>query len=341
MKNTMKPLATAFLFIVFININTFAQDFTQVDFAPKEYSRQQMRIIIDNDFGGDPDGMFQLVHHLLSPSVDIRGIIGSHLKSGDFFDSSDQTATNAKKNIESILEMMNMTGKYPVLEGSNMGLNDINIPQDSEGARFIVKEAMRDDTKVPLFVVCGGGLTEIASAYLIEPRIAERLTLVWIGGMEYADVILPPPGYSRTEYNTAIDIKAAQVIFNHSNIRIWQIPRNAYRQTLISLHELKQKVEPYSKVGAKLTKMIEGILKMIGSETYILGDNPLVLVTALQSVFESDASSSAYELRQAPLINDVGLYEINRDGRIIKVFNNLDTRLMFEDMFAKMQLVGQ
>ena len=37
------------------------------------------RIIIDNDFAGDPDGLFQLAHYLLCPSVKIPLIIGSHL----------------------------------------------------------------------------------------------------------------------------------------------------------------------------------------------------------------------------------------------------------------------
>jgi hypothetical protein len=42
-----------------------------------------MRVIVDNDFSGDPDGLFQMAHLLLSPSVDIRGIIGSHLSVKD------------------------------------------------------------------------------------------------------------------------------------------------------------------------------------------------------------------------------------------------------------------
>lgn len=234
-----------------------------------------------------------------------------------------------------------MKGEYPSYEGSNIGLNDINTPHHSEGAKAIIKEAMREDTNVPLYVVCGGGLTEIASAYLIEPRIADRLTLVWIGGMEYTDVILPPPGYSRAEYNTDIDIIAAQVIFNKSNINLWQIPRNAYRQTLVTLPELQTKVKPFSKVGAQLTDMIAKILKERGAESYILGDNPLVLVTALQSIYEPDVTSSSYQIRQAPFFNNDGMYEINRDGRLIRVFNQLDTRLMFEDLFAKMQMIKE
>jgi hypothetical protein len=41
---------------------------------------QRFRIITDNDYAGDPDGLMQLAHHLLSPSVEIRGIISSHLR---------------------------------------------------------------------------------------------------------------------------------------------------------------------------------------------------------------------------------------------------------------------
>lgn len=52
----------------------------------------RMRVIIDNDFSGDPDGLFQLVHHILSPSIEVRGIIGSHLDEKSGFDDSDDTA---------------------------------------------------------------------------------------------------------------------------------------------------------------------------------------------------------------------------------------------------------
>lgn len=304
---------------------------------PPQEMKPRMRVIIDNDFGGDPDGLFQLIHHLLSPSVDIRAIIGSHLRAGDGFDTSPHTATHAKQHIEELMEMIGMKGKYPVYAGSNAGLENLVTPQPSDAVQAIIREAMREDTDLPLYVVCGGGLTEIASAYLTEPRIAEKLILVWIGGMEYPDIILPPPGYARTEYNTAIDIKAAQVIFNASTIPVWQVPRNAYRQTLVTLAELKQKVAPYGQAGKFLVDKIEFLLNMMGAETYILGDSPLVLLTALQSIFEADTSSSEYELRQSPRINDEGMYEINREGRLIRVYHKLDTRLMFEDLFAKMQ----
>jgi hypothetical protein len=57
----------------------------------------RMRVIVDNDFSGDPDGLFQLAHLVLSPSVDIRAIIGSHLKVGDGFDNSTTQPTTPLK----------------------------------------------------------------------------------------------------------------------------------------------------------------------------------------------------------------------------------------------------
>ncbi|UII27494.1 nucleoside hydrolase [Fulvivirga maritima] len=309
-----------------------------------EHVSARARVILDNDYAGDPDGLFQLVHHLLSPSVEIRGIIGSHLRSGDGFDSSDETATHAVSNIKEVLQLMGMKDKYAVYQGSNVALTSAKKPIESVAAKAIVKEAMRSDVETPLYVVCGGGLTEIASAYLMEPRISERLTLIWIGGSEYADLATSPPGYTTLEYNTGIDLKAVQVIFNQSDIPLWQVPRNAYRQTLMSYSELKLRVETQGPIGKYLADKIYALMDKVEryniriGETYIMGDNPLVLLTALQSSFEADPSSSFFVMKQAPNVNDEGLYEVNHKGRFIRVYNQLDNRLMFSDFYSKLQL---
>lgn len=309
--------------------------------------KPRMRIIIDNDFSGDPDGLFQLVHHLLSPSVEIRAIIGSHLKPGDGFDPSKETATNARKKIEEVLSIMNIGKPCPFYQGSNIALENDSTAQPSDAANAIIKEAMRDDTKLPLYVVCGAGLTDLASAFLLEPKIASRLTLIWIGGPEYTELATPPPGYTSLEYNLAIDLKAGQVIFNKSAIPVWQIPRNAYRQVIMPYSSLLIKVKTQGKVGEYLTSSLERMMKLsvkynfnIG-EVYITGDSPLVLLTALQSSFEADPSSSNYVLRQAPKINNQGLYEVNHAGRNIRVYTQLDIQLMFEDFYSKLYLFNQ
>jgi len=100
-------------------------------------------------------------------------------------------------------------------------------------------------------------------------------------------------------------------------------------------------------LGKYLAAKIGNIMKMVGrygsniGETYILGDSPLVLLTALQSSFEADPSSSKYAIKMAPKINDRGDYEYNGKGRNIRVYNDLDTNLMFNDFFAKLELMAK
>lgn len=309
--------------------------------------KPRMRVIIDNDFSGDPDGLFQLAQQVLSPSVKISAIIGSHLRKGDPFDASDSTATHAAMQAKKLLAVMGLQNSFSIYEGSNAALANAKTPQRSAAAAAIVKEAMRTDTKLPLFIVCGAGLTDLASAYLMEPKIADRLTLIWIGGPEYKGLAVSPPGSKGPEYNLAIDITAVQTIFNQSPIPIWQVPRNAYRQTLISYSELMQRISTKGKTGIYLSDAIVRIIKLTNQfniligETYILGDSPLVLLTALQSSFESDPSSSEYIVRKSPLINKSGAYEDNKNGRNIRVYTKLDIRLMFEDLFAKLSLLSQ
>jgi len=334
-----------FIALCLLSISVFSQDTNKALFN-ETLVKPRMRVIIDNDFGGDPDGLYQLVHHLLSPSVEIRAIIGSHLKPGDGFDPSNITATHAKEKAMEVLSIMNIKN-IPVYEGSNQPLQNDSTAQSSDAANAIIKEAMRDDTKQPLYIVCGAGLTDLASALLLKPEIAKRLTLIWIGGPEYTDIALPPPGYTSLEYNLGIDIKAGQVVFNRSAIPIWQVPRSSYRQMIIPYSSLVVKVKSQGKIGEYLVNALERVMQMgvkfnfnIG-EVYIIGDSPLVLLTALQSTFEPDPSSSRYVLRPSPLINKEGLYEVNTSGRNIRVYSLLDAHLVYEDFFSKLYMFNQ
>ncbi|PSL31503.1 nucleoside hydrolase [Dyadobacter jiangsuensis] len=304
------------------------------------------RVIIDNDLSGDPDGLFQVAHALMSPSAEIRAIIGSHLSVNDGFDPSKKQAENAAAKARELIGIVGGGNAVQVFAGSNTAMPNDSTPVKNAAVDFIIAEAMRTDTKAPLYVVCGAGLTEIASALLTEPRIAGKLTLIWIGGPEYTDLAVPPPGYSHVEYNLNIDKAAARAVFNRSAVPIWQIPRNAYRQCLMSYAQLLLKVKPQGQLGAYLYQQIAGILSRLqqyglkAAETYVMGDSPLVLLTALQAQFEPDPSSSDYAARPAPLISPDGQYLHNHKGRMIRVYTRLDTYLMFEDFFAKLELRG-
>lgn len=302
----------------------------------------RVRVISDNDYSGDPDGLVQLAQHLLSPSVDMRLVIGSHLREGDPFSDGPDTADRAAVAATEVAQRCGRSD-VPVIAGSNTPLRDRRTPVASAAANAIVAEAMRDDTDLPLYVVCGAGLTEIASAWLMEPRIAQRLTLVWIGGHEHAGVDAAP-GAPDMEYNLHIDPPAAQVVFNDSDLNIWQVPRDMYRSVITSRAELMVRMRPHGELGRYLFDALADVVAKVVAhgramgETYVLGDSPLVLLTALQTAFEPGPASSFHVTMPCPRILDSGLYESRPDGRPLRVSTQLDNRTLLEDLYAKLAL---
>jgi hypothetical protein len=242
------------------------------------------------------------------------------------------------------VELAGRSGDVPVHAGSSGPLPDRTTPVMSAGVEAIVTEAMRDDTDLPLFVTCGAGLTQIASAWLAEPRIGQRLTLVWIGGSEHPGHADAPPGEGPLEYNLSIDPLAAQVVFNDSDIGLWQVPRNVYRTVMASRAELRVRLWSAGELGRHLYDALGSVTERAAEhgfdlgEIYILGDSPLVLLTALQSSFHPDAASSTWVTMPCPHLLATGEYEPDANGRPVRVYTSVDGRVLLEDLYAKLIL---
>lgn len=307
-------------------------------FAPMAGPRS--RTLFVNDLSGDLDGLYALVHQALSSSTELRGVIAT---------STGRPGETAERSAELAAEVFELLGKpdrVKVHAGAASKLKVLGAPIPSPGTQAIIEEAMRTDTTLPLYVAVGGGLTEVASALMIEPRIAERFTVVWIGGDAY-----PEGGKGETNFN--IDAIAAQFVFNESRVRIWQVPRSVYATCLVSATELQAYVAPNGAIGEWLyRKVVEaprkyrGVLNM--GETWTLGDNPLVVLTALTDWSPGTAAkrpftyertgSSASETVPVPVLNADGTFTPRADGRMIRIFRSIDNRMMLNDLFAKLRV---
>lgn len=330
-----------------------------------EQTAPACRVIIDNDFAGDPDDLYQLVHHLLSDTVDIRFIICSHLRAGDFINPSGDTVAHAETRVRTLLGHMGCDAGDIIVRGSEQPLQPADPtghaahPQPSPACDAIIREAMRDDTDVPLYYVAGGGVTDLISAYLTEPRIADRMRVVWIGGQEYPGV-RPPLNRVCTEYNADIDPLAARMLLCDTPFELWQVPRNAYRQCLVSIAELRERVLPCGEIGRFLYDSMNAIrtrgdrygTKATGA--YCLGDSPLVSLTALLTPWEVAPASHHWHTVSAVRLDEhdrpIAVDEwpdVGDDGhagpderagrRAIHIVDQVDTRLLFEDLFAQLR----
>jgi purine nucleosidase len=290
------------------------------------HSLPRRRVIIDTDAKNEADDQFAIVHTLLSPSFDLRGIVPAHfgLRPG----RSERSMLDSRDEVDLILGLMGLDGQVRVDNGAPYALPDARTPVPSAGAELMIEEAMRPEAG-PLLVAFFGPLTDMASALLIEPRIAEHdVTVIWIGGPPYDD---RPPAYG-PEFNLANDIVAANVVFR-STLPVWQIPMSTYRLTAVSYAELDEKVAPYGKIGEYLVQqLVEYDAKDARgpSEHRALGDSPAVGVMI-------NPECGSFVERPAPTFTADGGYDFGVSHRPIRVYETIDTRFLFEDFFAKLR----
>ena len=266
------------------------------------------RVIVDNDYQGDPDGLVALAHHLLSPANRVTAITSSFLDPR--FPTASPRAADGAALARELLEVAGGSPRPPVYAGSEHPFGD---QSSSLASASIVEEASQDDD-LPLYLACGGPLTNVASALRDAPGIASRLTLIWIGGSLDG---------SAFEYNRDTDPAAAAFVFEQPDLEIHQFPLETYRRCAYSVAELEHDLSGCGLLGRWLWSRFcdpPGWLRVGG--VWPLGDSPAVLVTALST--ESSA---------ATLLSS----EDSRGARR-RVYTDLDFRLIVADMLARFRL---
>lgn len=298
--------------------------------------RPRTRVIIDNDFAGDPDDLFQLAHHLLIEGTEVRGVVVSRLREDDGWNRTGHSIQAGRERVTRLLDVMGVTG-VDLYDGDDRGFADYDGPTDA--SRFIVEEAMREDDR-PLYLVAGGSLGDVARAYKAEPAIADRLTLIWIGGSEHAGLAYVPDGATTLEYNMALDVPAAMYVFNDTDARVWQMPRNVYRSSLVPFSVIRRGCAAAGELGRLLLGELNQVRAMIApftghaGATYVLGDQPLVLLSSLQTTFEPDTASSEYDIIPRVRLAEDGTYRYPQDTRPMRRYTRIDNPSLFDDMFA-------
>lgn len=289
---------------------------------------KRVRVLIHTDCKNEADDQYALAHHLMTPRFEVTGIVAGHFEAKPDEMHQECSMIKSYNEVVMILDLMGLRDRYRVYKGAVRPMNSETEPQSSEGADYIIKEAMREH-EMPLFVVFLGALTDLASAYLKQPEIANRMTAVWIGGGAW-----PSGGF---EFNLLQDRHAANVVFQ-SRIPLWQVPSNVYKMMKVSITELQCKVRPYGKIGRYLFDQLVAFNNHYckptdwpQGESWCLGDQPTVSVLL-------ENHENCWEWKIAPRFSEELSYIHGQNARPIRVYNSIDARLTFEDFFCKLML---
>ncbi|MEY4761169.1 MAG: hypothetical protein RLZZ200_1025 [Pseudomonadota bacterium] len=280
------------------------------------------RVIIDNDFAGDPDSLVALAHHLLSPVTRATLITTTAIDPKLSSPALAETSAIVGRDIAlELIRRLKPAIRPPVVAGPES--RGAGAARD-DAARAIVTEALRQD-ELPLYFCSGGPLTNLAAALRLQPSIADRMTVIWIGGGSY-----PEGGW---EYNLSVDVEAARTVIEGSQIPLWQVPQDAYRQMAFPISEMTDRLQPLSPFGAWLYDRFTSppsFVKIGGA--WPMGDSPPTLFTTIGS------DSSRHVTRPARRILDDLRYGAELPARPIRVYESIDSRLALEDFLSLLRL---
>ncbi len=173
--------------------------------------------VLDTDAYNEIDDQFALAYMLRSSAwIRTRAIFAAPFLN----ERSRSPEDGMEKSYDEILRLLTLCGREDlcpkVYRGSKTFLPDEQTPVQSPAAQRLVELSREYTAEDPLYIVAIGAITNIASAFLLDPTVAERTVVVWLGGhgREWHDT---------KEFNLWQDVAASRVVFS-ANAPLIQMP---------------------------------------------------------------------------------------------------------------------
>lgn len=171
-------------------------------------------VVLDTDTFNEIDDQFAVAYMFANEDkLNVKALYAAPFHNR----MSDGPKDGMEKSYNEILKLFQLMGKsVPAFRGSDRYLPDENTFVDSSAARDLVERAKGYSPEAPLYVVAIGAITNIASALIMCPEIAENIVVVWLGGHAHH--------FDNTmEFNMVQDIAAARVVMS-SGVPFVQLP---------------------------------------------------------------------------------------------------------------------
>lgn len=283
----------------------------------------KVRMILDTDTFNEIDDQFAIVYALFSQEkLQVEAIYAAPFLNN----RSTSPLDGMEKSYEEILRILkriNMSHDNFVYKGSNTFLNNVNEPLQSEAANDLVKRAMETPDDELLYVVAIGAITNIASAILIEPKIIEKIVVVWLGGHA-----LHWPNTS--EFNLQQDVVSAQTVLN-CGVPLVLIPCMGVTSHLhTTLSEMKQFVKGKGEIGDFLTMRFEEYHDNHYAYSKVIWDLAAIAYLVNHHFIPT-------QIIHSPVLTDQRTYSVDASRHFIRYAYHVDRDAIFRDFFTKLE----
>lgn len=288
--------------------------------------------VIDTDTFNEIDDQFALAYMIRSnDKINLKAIYAAPF----FNQHSTSPADGMEKSyneIHNILTLMKEEElKKIVFRGSTEYLPDEKTPVFSDAANHLCDLAMNYSAENPLYVVAIGAITNVASALLLKPEIAEKIVLVWLGGHSF-------DWPNTKEFNMFQDVAGARVVFD-SGAPVVQLPcMGVVSAFTVSGDDMRARLYGKNELCTYLTthseEEVSSYVKAGNAWSRVIWD-----VTAVAWLTGADGANNKfmqYRLAPAPICEYDFTYSFDNSRQEIVYVYNIRRDALLNDLINKL-----
>ncbi len=282
-------------------------------------SNKKINVILDTDTYNECDDQFALAYLIKSQDMfNIEAITVapySHTKRDVKVIDGQELSYN---EILKICNWLNFDTIDKVFKGS-MDYIQNGYDENNDAVNKIIEVALKNDKTYILGI---GAITNIALAIKKEPKIIDRIEIIWLVGneIEYKDNL---------EYNFKQDIEAVKIVFD-STVKMTILPcKNVVSDLRIDIAELKSKLDNRKELNKYLIERFYNDGYHGIQETRVIWDISVIAYMINKNWFETEKIS-------CPNIKEDSSYELTDNRHSITFVTKLDRDRIYEDLFRKL-----
>jgi purine nucleosidase len=283
-----------------------------------KYKSNKLNVILDTDTYNECDDQFALTYMLKSLDVfNIEAItIAPYSHNSLRKVSVPEGQENSYAEVLKICDWLNFNANNKVFKGS-MDYIQNGYSEENLAVKKIIEIALKNDKT---YIMAIGAITNIALAIKNDPRIIDRIEIIWLGGNEI--------GYANNlEFNFKQDIEAVKIVFN-SGVKLTVIPCQKVASVLRIDIDTLNKNMPNNIINKYLKDKFYNDGYHGIQESRVIWDISVIAYLINKEWFETKEVS-------CPNINDDTSYEMTKNIHTLSFVTKINRDSIYNDLFKK------
>lgn len=278
---------------------------------------KKVNVIIDTDTYNETDDQFALSYLLKSQDrFNIDAITIAPFQNDR--SGSDSGVLKSYKEAKKVCKLCGMNDDNLIFKGATDYIKN-GYDKRCDAIDQIIKIAFKNDKT---YILAIGAITNIALALKYEPKIADKIEIIWLGG----HTLLNHNNLHEANFK---DVDAVKIVFE-SNVKLTIIPCRGVASNLITtVPELNYYLKSKSDLCDFLCKKFEEYTSNKKYNRWPLWDIAPIAYMINKEWFETFKTS-------CPDIGENTEYIINKNNKKVTIVNYIDVNKVYQDLYKKL-----